>query len=210
VRIVTKRHDSGWLSLGLFGAHQAANSAAAVATVERLRDAGLLVPEAAVAAGLQDVVWPARMELLGRRPTIVLDCAHNVASAQALATTLRESFPVEGHRHLIFAASSDKQIAEILTELAPQFHRFHLTRYQSNPRSSDPIQVASVLRELGKEDVGIHATPVEAWQAARAEAGADDGIVIAGSVFLAGELRPVILDDERLRYARLPAAQARV
>jgi dihydrofolate synthase/folylpolyglutamate synthase len=192
VRIVTDRRDCGWLPFGLFGTHQGANAAAAVMAVERLRDAGLSIAHSAVAVGLRTVVWPARMELLGRNPTVVLDCAHNVASAKALARTLRESFPVSGCRHLIFAASNDKQIAEILAELAPLFERFHLTRYQSNPRSADPVQVAQVLRDLGKTAATIHATPADAWQAARAGCGPDDGITIAGSVFLAGELRPVI------------------
>jgi dihydrofolate synthase/folylpolyglutamate synthase len=179
----------------LFGRHQGANAAAAVAAVERLREAGLPIPDRAVAAGLRDVVWPARLELVGRRPTVVLDCAHNVASARALAETLRESFPVAGRRHLLFAASNDKQIAEILAVLAPHFDCFHLTRYQSNPRSGDPAIVANLLASLGKTDARVHAAPAEAWRAARAEVGPDDGIVIAGSVFLAGELRPAILRD---------------
>jgi dihydrofolate synthase/folylpolyglutamate synthase len=195
VRIVTGRRDYAWLPLGLFGSHQGGNAAAAVMAVERLRDAGLPIPDSAVAAGLRDVVWPARMELVQRHPTVVIDCAHNVASAKALAATVRESFPVAGRRHLIFAASSDKQIAEILAELAPEFDCFHLTRYQSNPRSADPADVARVLRQLGKDNMGVHVSPAAAWRAARAEARADDGIVIAGSVFLAGELRPVILAD---------------
>jgi dihydrofolate synthase / folylpolyglutamate synthase len=193
VRIAMGRRDFGWMPFGLFGRHQGANAAAAVAAVEQLRGAGLCVPDTAVARGLRDVVWPARMELVGRNPTVVVDCAHNVASARALAETVRQSFPVRGQRHLIFAASSDKQIPEMLAELAPEFDRFHLTRYQSNPRSADPVQVAVTLREMGKSDVAIHATPAEAWEGARSEAGPDDGIIIAGSVFLAGELRPLAL-----------------
>lgn len=197
VAIVTDRQDYGWLSFALFGTHQGANAAAAVMAVERLRDAGLPVPDAAIRGGLHQVVWPARMELLGRNPTVVLDCAHNVASAQALADTLRNSFPVVGPRHLVFAASSDKQIAEMLAVLAPEFACFHLTRYQSNPRSADPAVVASILRGFGKGDIRIHATPADAWQTARAAASPNDGIAIAGSVFLAGELRPLILNDQR-------------
>jgi dihydrofolate synthase/folylpolyglutamate synthase len=195
VRIATGRADYGSMAFGLFGRHQGANAAAAVAAVERLREAGLPVPDPAVTAGLRNVVWPARLELVGRRPTVVLDCAHNVASARALAETLRESFPVAGRRHLIFAASSDKQIAEILAVLAPEFDRCHLTRYRSNPRSADPAAVSGTLASLGKSDVRLHPSPADAWQAARSEATPDDRIVIAGSVFLAGELRPIVLRD---------------
>jgi dihydrofolate synthase / folylpolyglutamate synthase len=193
VRIATARRDYGPMPFGLFGIHQGANAAAAVVAAERLRDAGLPIPDAAVAAGLRDVAWPARLELIGRRPAVVLDCAHNVASAAALVDTLRLSFPVAGRRHLVFAASNDKQIAEILARLAPEFDCFHLARYQSNPRSADPAVAAQLLRDLGKADVRTYAVPADAWRSARAAAGSDDGIVIAGSVFLAGELRPLIL-----------------
>jgi dihydrofolate synthase/folylpolyglutamate synthase len=193
VRITTDRREIGWTPFALFGRHQGANAAAAVMAVEQLRVAGLHVPIGAIARGLRDVAWPARMELVGRSPTVVLDCAHNVASSRALADTVRESFPVRGRRHLIFAASGDKQIPEMLSELAPHFDRFHLTRYQSNPRSADPAHVAGVLRELGKTDVAMYVLPTDAWRGAQREAGPDDGIVIAGSVFLAGELRSILL-----------------
>src|SRR5262249_35733725 len=152
-----------------------------------IRRAGLAIPDAAIAAGLRDVVWPARLELIRRRPTVVLDCAHNVASAAALVDTLRASFPVAGQRLLVFATSNDKQILEILKIVAPPFDQFHLTRYQSNPRSADPTVVAKLLDGLGKTNVSIYPTPADAWSAAISEAGSDDAIVIAGSVFLAGE-----------------------
>jgi dihydrofolate synthase/folylpolyglutamate synthase len=197
VWIATDRRDYGMMPFGLFGTHQGANAAAAVEAVEEVRAAGVQVPDAAIAVGLRDVSWQARLELVRRQPTVVLDCAHNVASATALAETLRVSFPVTGQRHLVFATSSDKQILEILNILAPAFDRFHLTRYQSNPRSADPTAMAKQLDGLGKTNVTIHPAPVDAWRAASSEAGPDDAIVIAGSVFLAGELRPLVLSDRR-------------
>jgi dihydrofolate synthase/folylpolyglutamate synthase len=197
VHVRSSRRDWGWLPLGLFGRHQGANAAAAVETIEELRAAGLSITDAAVVAGLRDVVWPARMELLGRRPVVVLDCAHNVASARALVETAAESFPVTGRRHLVFAASSDKQISEIVEILAPAFDVFHLTRYRSNPRWADPQMVAAMLRDRGASPVHVHCSPEEAWSAARALAGPEDGIVVAGSVFLAGELRPTMVRECR-------------
>src|SRR5262249_32545547 len=85
------RHDRDvppMYELGLLGEHQAANAAVAVAVVERLRAGGLHVPEGAVRTGLATVHWPARLEVVGRHPLVVLDCAHNVASASALVQTL--------------------------------------------------------------------------------------------------------------------------
>jgi dihydrofolate synthase/folylpolyglutamate synthase len=197
VWITTARQDWANLPLALFGDHQAANAAGVVAAVEVLRDAGLTIPDDAVRDGFRDVAWPARMELLSRRPVVVLDCAHNVASAHALVETMRESFPIEGQRHLIFASSTDKQIPEMLRVLAPMFDHFHLTRYRSNPRSADPNGAADTLRRLAATSVRVHESPEAAWSAARMACGPADGIVVAGSVFLAGELRPILVRDCR-------------
>jgi dihydrofolate synthase/folylpolyglutamate synthase len=181
------------MPLALFGTHQGANAAAAVVAVEHMQDAGIKIPDNAVRDGLRNVQWPARMELIARKPVVVLDCAHNVASARALAATLRTSFPAAGSRHLIFASSSDKQIREILAILSPEFDHFHLTHYRSNPRSADPVAVSGMLRELGKTRIDVHPGPEDAWRAAWGLAGPDDGIAVAGSVFLAGELRPLMV-----------------
>lgn len=194
VRMATASRDWGWLPLGLVGEHQALNAVGVVAAVEVLRSCGLTLPDRAVRAGLANVVWPARMELFALTPVVVLDCAHNVASIKALLDTLVLSFPTTGTKHLLFAASSDKQIPEMLALLAPAFDVFHLTRYTSNPRSADPEMMAQL---LGKKRVIIHANPDAAWSSIFAQLGPKDGVVIAGSVFLAGELRPLLVREFR-------------
>jgi len=193
VTIKTRGRDWDRLPLGLFGKHQGANAAAAVVAVERLRATGFIIPDYAVKEGLRDVRWPARMELVSREPAVVLDCAHNVASIHALVETLAESFPIAGQWHLVFASSSDKQIPDMLATLSPAIGHFHLTRYRSNPRSAEPQAMADILRVLGHRSVSIHPDPETAWATAKAKAGSADGIVIAGSVFLAGELRPIVV-----------------
>src|SRR5262245_49820618 len=73
VAVTTAARACPALELGLLGEHQAANAAVALATVERLRERGLRVDDAAVAAGLAGVNWPARLEVVGRSPWAVLD-----------------------------------------------------------------------------------------------------------------------------------------
>ena len=68
------------LELPLVGRHQAANAAVALATIAELRKQGWSISDAAIRQGLTRVLWPARIEVIGRRPTMVLDVAHNVAS----------------------------------------------------------------------------------------------------------------------------------
>jgi dihydrofolate synthase/folylpolyglutamate synthase len=194
VQVTTRRRSWPIVEVGLLGEHQAANAAVVVATVEELRAQGLAIADQAAAAGLAGVAWPARLEVLARRPLVVLDCAHNVASAHALAETLRTSFP-STRRLLIFAGSSDKDLAGMLHLLAPYFERIYLTRYATNPRAATPEALADLVRDT--TDVAIHATPEEAWRAAQAAARPEDLVCIAGSVFLAGELRARILNPDR-------------
>jgi dihydrofolate synthase/folylpolyglutamate synthase len=186
-RVGVRTEQRTWpaMALGLLGEHQAANAAVAVACVEQLRAEGLTIADDAVAGGLADVRWPARLEVVARRPLVVLDCAHNVASAQALVDTLQASFP-PGRPLLVFAVSNDKDVAGILHVLAGHFDHFFLTRFRSNPRSTPPEKLAEW---LGDRPRTLFQAPEEAWQAARGQAGPNDLICITGSVFLAGELR---------------------
>ncbi len=185
----------GWgvgLRVALPGAHQLQNARIAVEAVERLREAGMPIPDAAVARGLAEVKWPARVERVRERPTVILDTAHNVPSADALVSTLRESFPVSGAKRLVFAVSSDKPYPEMLRVLAGYFDHFHLTKYGNNPRCVPPDRLATVLAEVAPgKPFTTHPTSAEAWRAARAAAGDDDLVCVTGSVFLAGELRAV-------------------
>jgi dihydrofolate synthase/folylpolyglutamate synthase len=192
VSIETEHRRWPNFELNLLGDHQAANSAVAVACIETLQAKGWHVPDAAVAAGLAEVSWPARLEVVGRRPLIVLDCAHNVASAIALVETLQASFP-PARRLLIFAGSSDKDLAGMFRVLSPHFAHAFLTRYTNSSRSVPPQDLAKLLRSNGDMPATLYPTPADAYHAARAASAPKDVIVITGSVFLAGELRPFLV-----------------
>lgn len=173
----------------LHGAHQAANASLVVVACDCLRFHGIDVTIDNVQQGIAEVDWAARFELFSTAPRVVLDCAHNVASAEALLDTLRQSF-LPRKRSLIFAASSDKDVAGMFRVLAPNFEKLFLTRSDS-PRAMPPEKLAEALST--KTEFACFDQPRDAWEAARKETPADGLIVIAGSVFLAGELRPHLL-----------------
>jgi dihydrofolate synthase / folylpolyglutamate synthase len=194
MQVTTRQRVWPWLELSLLGEHQADNAALAVVCVEELRAEGWKISDAATFAGLAGTVWPARMEVLGRRPLVVLDCAHNPASAEALVRTLLTSFPA-CRRLLVFAGSSDKDLAGMFRSLAPHFAHAFLTPYLGSARSTPPEQLAALLRAAGGPAATLCQSPAAAWQCARQMAGPDDLICVTGSVFLAGEMRPLLLGE---------------
>ncbi len=206
VCVTTERRRWPEFEVNLLGDHQAANAAVAVACVEQLQTEGWHLPDTAVAAGLSQVSWPARLEVVGRKPLVILDCAHNVASALALVRTLQSSFP-PARRLLVFAGSSDKDLAGMFRVLSPHFGHVFLTRYTDNPRSVPPEQLADLLRDSGDLPATICPSPAEAYRAALAAAGADDLLCIAGSVFLAGEMRPLLVSPGRNAEVRMQNAE---
>ncbi len=187
------------LAIGLLGRHQAANAAMALATVEQLRHMGWKIPEAAIRRGLAEVKWPARVEVVARRPAVVLDAAHNAASIGALVETLTESFSAE-KRWLVFATTQEKDLRGMLSQLLVFFDRIIFTRYQNNPRGVPPEQLQALAIELqeGGEARGravatkVIATPAEAWNEVQRLANPADLICITGSFFIAAEMQELI------------------
>lgn len=176
------------VEIGLLGRHQAANAAVSLAVLDELARQGWSLPEAAVRRGLATTRWAARVEVVDRQPTIVLDAAHNVASVAALVETLRESFAAR-RRILVFATTQDKDAAGMLGLLLPYFDRVILTRYQNNPRGVCPTELAALTARLDKAPVQVCPTPAAAWHAVEAAAQEDDLVCVTGSFFIAAEMR---------------------
>jgi len=180
------------LSLGLLGRHQGANAALALAAIVGLREAGWTVPDEAVRAGLVKVVWPARIELLARRPAVVVDGAHNRASVEALIETLQQSFSVR-RRLAIFGTTRDKDVRGMLGPVLSGFDEVILTQYTNNPRAVPVEELAAAAAELGGRNYLICPTPQAAWDEATRLATPGDLVCITGSLFLAAQMRPLVL-----------------
>jgi dihydrofolate synthase/folylpolyglutamate synthase len=183
------------LHLPLLGQHQAANAAAAIAALRQLVRRGWNISDGAIHRGLAAARCDARIEVIQRRPDVILDVAHNVASIEAIVEVLRARFP-SGRRVLLFASSRDKDVPGMLRLLLPEFDHIVLTRYLINPRAVAVEELHSLARETliegctRRREIAIEPDPVAAWRYARQLARPDDLICITGSFFLAAELLP--------------------
>jgi dihydrofolate synthase/folylpolyglutamate synthase len=173
------------------GAHQAANAAVALASIAELRHQGWFVSADAMRLGLSRATLPGRVELIGVDPMIVIDTAHNAASARALAEALSE-LPKAPRRTVVLSISRDKDVRAIVQELAPHFDRFVVTEYQENPRAIPADALIAIVEELSagrSAQIASCPTPESAWNYIEHSAVPHEIVCITGSFFLAAELR---------------------
>ncbi|MEE3373017.1 MAG: folylpolyglutamate synthase/dihydrofolate synthase family protein [Planctomycetota bacterium] len=187
------------LSVPLLGTHQAANASLAVAAIRQLQDQGWQIHDHHIRAGLYNVSCPARVEILSKHPMVIVDTAHNLASAIALDQTLAEHFPTPASSILIFSTSQDKDAAGMLQALLPRFDHCIVTRYRNNPRALPAeklLKTIELLRERAGHgalpEVHMTATPIDAWQTAQDLATRSDLICVTGSFFIAAEIRQLL------------------
>lgn len=193
------------LQLGMLGRHQAANAAVALATISQLRQRGWNIDEQAIRTGLATAHSPARVEVVSRQPTVILDAAHNEASIAALLETLDESFSPR-RRVLIFATTQDKSVREMMALLLPRFDQVLLTRYQNNPRGVPVEALLEIAAEFGEAARCRPCTdPAAAWEVARGIVGQDHLLCVTGSFFIAAEIGTEV----RRRPFALPAVGSR-
>ncbi len=172
-----------FLRLPLLGRHQWENAALAVAASLRLREQGWTIPNEAIRHGLEQVQWPGRFEILREDPPLVLDGAHNEASAVRLAETVSEVFP--GSRwQLVFGVSADKNPAAILTPLRPLVETAWITRSR-HPRAADPQGLSEATKALGLP-TRIRGEVAQALEDALAAGGP---VLVTGSLFVVAEAR---------------------
>lgn len=175
------------LALALRGRHQVANAIVAIRLLEELDARGLFaVPPAARRAAVEEVRWPGRLELVqvGGQETLI-DGAHNAAGAAALAAFLDEAYP--GRRlPLVVGVLRDKDAAAMLSHLTPRAAHVVCTA-PSSPRAIPPVELAAMVSRVAP-DVAVEASD-DVTAAIRIAARYGSPVVVAGSLYLVGEVR---------------------
>jgi dihydrofolate synthase/folylpolyglutamate synthase len=177
-------------TLALRGTHQVGNALTTVRLLEVAAGAGVRITSAAIEQGLASAEWPARLEVIefadGRR--VLLDAAHNVEGAAALASYLRQWHP--DRPPLVIGVMRDKDVEGILRVLLPEVSAVIAT--------AAPTPRALPADDLARRIAGARAIadPMVALEHALAMSGT---VCVAGSIFLAGAVR-----DGLRRRAILP------
>ena len=173
------------LEIDLMGMQQVVNATVAVAALDLLSEGGADIPEDAVKRGLRETDWPARMQILGDRPTILADGAHTLESTRGLARALEEEFHYR-RLILVFGIASDKDISGVWRVLERKADVAFLTR-STFPKAAEPRTIAQMIDDTPVE-IHVVERAEEAFERARAEAGPEDLICVTGSFYLIGDV----------------------
>jgi dihydrofolate synthase/folylpolyglutamate synthase len=184
----------GPVTLGLRGEHQIGNALVAVRLLDALRESGVSLRGGAVEHGLANPDWPARLELIqlpnGKR--VLLDAAHNIDGARALARYLERWHPEK--LPLVIGVMRDKDVSGILAALLPVTSAVVATAAdtaRAMPAQALAARIADARRDMASSSgnavaLRTESDPMVAVEDALARA---DTVCVAGSVFLAGEVR---------------------
>jgi dihydrofolate synthase/folylpolyglutamate synthase len=168
------------------GRFQLQNSLNALAAAHLLQNRGFRIPDASLARGIANTVWPGRLEKLQSAPDIYLDGAHNPGAARELAHFLDKNF--QGRKiWLLYAALRDKAVDEVAGLLFPRAAAVIFTA----PRTTRAVSATQLAEIAGHHAAHFSVIPdaERALEHALAEAAPEDAIFITGSLYLVGQLR---------------------
>jgi dihydrofolate synthase/folylpolyglutamate synthase len=175
----------------VLGAHQLDNLAAACGALLLCAAAGGFAAQADICrTALHSFAMPARLEVLRRGPAVVLDVAHTVESVQALLAALDTHLPARPI-HIVFGCSRDKRLDDMLAVLRGRLASFTATQAAlSRALPADEVAAAAVRCGLCKPgDATVVPDSFQALQEALRQADPDEVVCVAGSLFVAGEVR---------------------
>ena len=171
------------LFLPLLGRHEGVNCAVAVAAAEAFF--GRALDEDVLAAGLRGVTSPGRLEVVRRRPLVVLDGAHNPAGVRTLVDALDEVFEYE-RLVVVCGILADKDVAAMVEGIALLASLAFVTAPGGTDRAADPNALAKHFRDAGVETT-VAPSVAAALDGAREAAGPDDLVLVTGSLYTVGE-----------------------
>ncbi|HZJ26388.1 MAG TPA: Mur ligase family protein [Acidimicrobiia bacterium] len=178
--------------LPLHGAYQSHNVAVAITAAESFLERPLDAD--GLRATCAELTSPGRLEVVGHRPLVLLDGAHNVAGAHALAAALAEEFP-DADRALVVGLLREKDAREMLDALGARSAALVVCCRPPSPRGLDAVDLGAEAIEMGidrERVVAVDSVP-EAVARAIAATPADGQVVVAGSLYVVGAARSALV-----------------
>ena len=175
--------------LPVHGAHQADNASAALCAVETFFAAPLA--DEVVREGFGAVELPGRFEVVGVQPLVIVDGAHNRPGADRSVGVYFDDFRPEERRILVVGTLRDAD--EMISALRADDFDVVIACTAATPRGVEAAVIGAAARRAGCVEVLVIDDPIAACEEALRQAGADDAILVAGSIYVVGAVRSTLL-----------------
>lgn len=178
------------IKLPLLGEHQISNLNVALHTIEVLCEQEMVnLDKNLLEKSLEDVKWIGRLEVLGKKPTIVIDGAHNIDGIKALRKNIEKYFKYN-KIYLLLGILADKQVKEMIEEIAEIAEKIYaLTPHSERAELSEDLK--NEILKYNSNTIALESYE-EAFLLALKEAKEEDLILISGSLYMIGDMRKII------------------
>lgn len=169
------------------GIHQVQNMTTVIEAVNVLKNKGYNITEQNIKDGIKKTVLPARVEVISKKPLVILDGGHNEDGAKAFYEAVKECFDKNIKLFVIAGMMNDKAVEESLKPLISKADKF-VAVTPENPRAMK----AEVLSEIAKKychNVICCDNANSSLDLIRCEITENDMLFVVGSLYLAGEVR---------------------
>ncbi|MPQ33063.1 bifunctional folylpolyglutamate synthase/dihydrofolate synthase [Clostridium estertheticum] len=188
IEIKTLNNDYS-IDLALLGKHQLLNCSVAVHAIEALIGQGVIISKDNIIAGLINVVWPARLEVMNRRPLVVIDGAHNIDGIKNLTESIDMYFNYN-KIILILGILADKQVEEMIKTIVPKVYRvITVTPHSERAELSEELKVQVEKYTSKCESIEDYEL---AYKKALSYCEDDDLLLVSGSLYMVGDMRKII------------------
>ncbi|MFW6139864.1 MAG: bifunctional folylpolyglutamate synthase/dihydrofolate synthase [Acidobacteriota bacterium] len=175
------------------GSHQGRNAAVSINIADQIDTKYQGLEKERIIEGVESAKWEGRLEVISKKPLIIMDGAHNIEGAEALREYIDEfvgSFSV-----LIFAVMREKKIKEISNILFPKAERIILTMFHFR-RAASPQEILSETLNF-RDKISCESDPEKALKAAFQSVNTNGSILIAGSLYIVGEMKKIIKANKK-------------
>lgn len=187
--------DYSNVEISMIGEHQLSNVMTALITLELLRkQMKINVERSKLYAGLKKAIQIGRFEVLKKNPYIIIDGAHNEDGAEAFKKTV-EAFLPDKKILMVIGMLEDKDYNKILDHFT-QVTDYFVATEPDNPRKLNAETLGKLLEERGKNCTVI-SDPIAACEYAVSIKDEFDAVLVAGSLYLIGQIRRMLRDDGR-------------
>lgn len=173
------------MTLHLPGRHQLSNLNLSSAVLKKLKSVGYTIEDDAIKRGIENVFVPARFEITDEKPLTIVDGSHNPDGARVLSEAVAEF--LNGKRIiLVIGMMADKDYVSSLSYLAPLADTVIAVK-PGNPRALSAEALRDSASKYCKNCIAVE-SPCEGFAEAKKLAGSSDCILVAGSLYLAGDI----------------------